>query len=841
MPDLRRLVILAVLLAGILTPLVAQDGGDWFLDKPIADVVFTGLVNVKAEDLAEVVKPYLGQPFGYDLFERLQNAVVALDWFERLEPVARDPDGTASRVTIEFQVIERSAASIVLVEGNSQVRTADILEKVLVKPGDLVSVSKLRTDEEAIRLLYIDKGYADVSVGSRTEAADAPGSVKVIFTVLEGVQTKIREVRFSGNVWASESTLRSKIDTKPPSLFDSGVFQASKLEADKQKIVDYYADHGFLDARVERIEKSAESAGGKNELVITVYVVEGEQYTYTGMSFEGNKVFPTEQLEALVTQRPGKAVSRQKVLDDFQRVVDLYTENGYIFNQIDRRELRDETAKSVAYTVSIVEYDKAHIEKIIFKGNEKTAEEVLRRELPIAEGDVFNRTKIIEGYRALYNLQYFSNVTLDTPTGSAPGLIDLVFTVEESSTADVNFGIMFSGGDFPISGTVKWNERNFRGMGQTFGVNVELSPIKQLASLNFFEPWMLGVRWSMGASLSVDHSRQTGVLQDLLSPVFPDGDAGAAPDPYTTEAEYLAALEAGETIPDQYLMSYDSFEVSLAFNTGYRMQTDAGMLGVRGSLSSRLRYIDYDPLLYRPFEESVRDNLGAFRIIDRLSPSIYLDGRDYYLNPTNGWYLSQGFGYTGGLLFGSRHYIRTDTTAEGFLKLFSLPVFEGWDWSIILAAHSGLSLILPQFYFDPDRANGKPWDWDTVTDSTDLLYIDGMTVGRGWRQMYGEALWDNKIELRTPLAKDVLTGVLFFDAAALWPEYTDVGAMTIQDFRFSFGAGLRFTIPQFPIRLYLGKAFQVDETGKVVWKDGDLALGSNFSLSFIISLGGDVF
>ncbi len=267
------------------------------------------------------------------------------------------------------------------------------------------------------------------------------------------------------------------------------------------------------------------------------------------------------------------------------------------------------------------------------------------------------------------------------------------------------------------------------------------------------------------------------------------------------------------------------------------MQTDAGMLGVRGSLSSRLRYVNYDPLLYRPFEQSVRDNLGQFRVIDRLSPTIYLDGRDYYLNPTNGWYLSQGFGYTGGLLFGSRHFIRTDTTAEGFLKLFSLPVFEGWDWSIVLAAHMGMSLILPQFYHDP--VDG--WGWGTVTDSTDLLYIDGMTVGRGWRQIYGEALWDSKIELRTPLAKDVLTGVLFFDAAALWPAYTDVGAMTIQDFCFSFGAGLRFTIPQFPIRLYLGKAFQVDEFGKVVWKDGDLALGDNFSLSFIISLGGDVF
>ncbi len=843
---IRRAVLLAVLIAGSRVPLAAQEVDEWYLEKPITDVVFSGLLNVKAEDLAAVVKPYLGQPFSYELFERLQNTVVALDWFEKLEPIAQDPDGTKSAVVVEFQVTERPAASAIQVTGNSQLRTADILEKVLLKQGDLVSFTKLHADEEAIRLLYLDKGYADVAVSSRTESGDAAGSVKVVFAIVEGAQTKIREVRFSGNVWASESTLRGKMDTKPPSLFDSGVFQDATLEADKQKIVDYYADHGFLDARVERVEKTAETVDGRNELVITVYVYEGDQYNYAGMTFEGNRVFPSSQLESLVTQRQGKAVSRQKVLDDFQRVVDLYTENGYIFNQIQRREVRDEAAKTVAYVVSITEFDKAHIERIIFKGNEKTSEEVLRRELPIDEGDVFNRAKIIDGYRALYNLQYFSNVTLDTPSGSAPGLIDLVFTVEESSTADINFGVMFSGGDFPISGTIKWNERNFRGQGQTLGVNVELSPVKQMAALNFYEPWMMGIRWSAGASLSVEHSTERDILQDMLAPVFSDDDeAIAAPDPYATRAEYLAALAAGETIPDQYLMSYDSFDISIGLNTGYRMKTAAGLFGVRGSISSRLRYINYDPMLYRPFEASVRDNLDAFRFIDQIWPTVYLDGRDYYLNPTNGWYLSQGIGFTGGLLFGSRHYIRTDTTLEGFLTLFKVPVFESWDWSIILAAHTGLSMILPQFYYDPDRSPGERWDWGTVTDSTDLLYIDGMTVGRGWREMYGEALWDSKIELRTPLAKDMLTGVLFFDAAALWPTLAEMPADPpdnpfIEDFRFSFGAGLRFTIPQFPIRLYLGKAFQVIN-GKVVWKDGDLSFGENLSLSFIISLGGDVF
>jgi outer membrane protein insertion porin family len=839
MHHIRRALAAALLIAGSLVPLAAQEAGEWYIGKPIANVVFTGLVNVKADDLAAVTKPYLGQPFDYELFERLQNAVVALDYFERLEPIARDPDGTKTSVVLEFQVTERPAVTVVQVSGNSQVRTNEILEKVLLKEGDLVSATKQRADEESIRQLYLEKGYPEVSVSSRTEGGDAPGSVKVLFTINEGAQTKIREVRFSGNVWASESTLRSKIDTKAPTLFDAGVFQASKLEADKQKIVDYYTDHGFIDGRVERVEKTIESVDGRNELVITVYVHEGDQYNYAGMSFEGNQVFPSPQLEALVTQRPGKPVSLQKVQDDFQHVVDLYTENGYIFNQIQRREVRDEAAKTVAYVVAITEYDKAHIERIIFKGNEKTSESVLRRELDIAEGDVFNRAKIVDGYRALYNLQYFTNVTLDTPAGSASGLVDLVFTVEETSTADINFGLTFSGAqdEFPISASVNWNERNFLGRGQTLGVKVEASTDTQLASLNFYEPWLAGVRWSGGVTLSVQHSTENDIMQDILAPVFSDDQEDiAAPDPYATREEYLAALAAGESIPDEYLMSYELFEVSLALTTGYRLKTAAGQLGVKGSVSSRLRYIDYDPLLYRPYEQSVRDNLGEFQFINRITPAVSLDGRDYYLNPTNGWYLSQSVGFTGGLLFGSRHYIRTDTALEGFLTLFKLPVFESWDWTVILAAHTSLSMLLPQYYYDP----AEGWTWDVVADSTDMLYIDGMTVGRGWRKLYGEALWDNKIELRTPIAKNLLTGVLFFDAAALWNEVDDLGSIAIDDFCFSFGAGLRFTIPQFPIRLYLGKGFQVRD-GVVEWKQGDIGTDPVWSLSFIISLGGDVF
>ena len=199
------------------------------------------------------------------------------------------------------------------------------------------------------------------------------------------------------------------------------------------------------------------------------------------------------------------------------------------------------------------------------------------------------------------------------------------------------------------------------------------------------------------------------------------------------------------------------------------------------------------------------------------------------MNPQNGFYLGQGLGFTGGILGGNKHFIRTDTKGEAFLTLLSIPVFENWDFKLVAAAHSAMLFVLPQF--------GKG---QVYADSSDLLYIDGMSVARGWYPLsYGKALWDNRFELRLPVAEQMLWGVLFFDAAALWNEISDMGSIGVDDFYFSVGTGLRFTIPQFPIRLYLSQGFQIKE-GRFVLKQGDLPVGA-LAFDFVISFGGDTF
>ena len=460
----------------------------------------------------------------------------------------------------------------------------------------------------------------------------------------------------------------------------------------------------------------------------------------------------------------------------------------------------------------------------------------------------------MQGIQYLQNLQYFKTVVPDTPVGSEPGLMNVVFSLEETSTADINFGVVFSGGTPPLSGTIKWNERDFMGKGQTLGIDLESSLTTQTLAFNFSEPWFTGKPWLVGASISFDHILQQNVLQDFAAPIFANNqDPTAYPDgppEITSLAQYQAYIEAGNTIAPQYLMSYDSYDITLNGNTGYTFTYPFGRLGLQASYSPQLRFVSYNPMLYRPFDKDIRDNNGKLNFIDRLAFSTTLDGRDIYWNPTKGYLLSQGFTYVGGLLFGNRDYIRTDSTAEGFLTLFDIPVFENWNWQIVAAAHSSVSLILPNYSFIDSN-------WETNTDTTDQLYIDGMTVARGWRTVsYGNALWDNKFELRMPIVKDAIWLAGFFDAAALWAQPLSglpLGAsssfdqMKIDDFLFSFGFGIRFTIPQFPIRLYLAKGFQyqphLHPEQPFQWKPataGDFNIGG-VTFGFVIGLGGNVF
>jgi outer membrane protein insertion porin family len=855
----RFALLLLLLLPGVLS---AQEGGQtqsdaqWYQNKPIEAITFDGLDSVAESELRGVTDPYIGREFTDQLFLELQRRLYALDYFQTIVPSAERADPAGSAVVIDFEVTERPLVAEIVFRGNRNVRNIQLLNSIVLSEGDIITQAKIRLDEQAVLDFYREQGYPDAQVSAEREPVDGENEEVIVFNIEEGNRVTVREILFSGNGFASESTLRGVMETKAQSIFNRGNFNEATLEEDRRAIERWYRERGFVDAQVLEIAREFErdDEAERTYIALTVFVEEGEQYTFGGMTFSGNNIYTDEELAERVSLREGEILDFNQLEADYQAVADAYYEDGYIYNTITRSQTRNEVDNVISFEVDIVERNRAHIENIIIRGNEKTEDYVLYREIPLEVGDVFSASRIREGVQNLANLQYFSSITPETPQGSVEGLMDLIVNVEEGNTADIRFGVAFGGNaDFPISAQVAWQDRNFLGRGQTIGVDTQFSPISQRISVNFLERWLFGRRWSGGANLSVDRSRIRGIRQDILAPMFGPDDEDAVPDPYegyyvfTRDTTYNGdPYQAGDpfpgvpdsgdisqydletdyeyaggdlaTIPEEYLMEYIQWRIALSFNTGYRFRTPAGRLTLNTTPRTRMEYITYDRDIYRPYDDGIRANWNNWEFVNQWSFSAGLDTRDIIVSPSTGYYLYQGITFTGGPLFGDRHYIRTDTRGEQYFTLWDFRVIGDWNWKMVLAAQSTLSLIFPTFWVPSEYRDAQ----QPVANTTDLLFIDGMMIARGWdRQTDGEALWYNWLEFRMPLAEQIIWFDHFWDAAALYNERTDIGELGIENMLFSLGFGFRFSIPQFPIRLYVARRFQIID-GAWQWQTGPL-------------------
>ncbi|MDR1099657.1 MAG: outer membrane protein assembly factor BamA [Treponema sp.] len=829
-----RLVLVVCLIMVVAFSGFSQQQEGWYQGKPIRDIVFTGLKHVKLSELEGLMDPYKGRLFDDDIFWEIQGQLYALEYFELISPSAVPSDERGSEVIIRFAVTERPIVSRINFVGNSHIRRNELLDTVSIKANDVVNQMKIRMDEQAILNKYLEKGYPDVTVRYETQAG-ADSSMVLTFYITEGEKITIQEFRFEGNSVFSTRTLRGLLSLKTKNLLNDGAFQEAKLLADRNTLTQHYRDRGYIDAEItDVIRNTQRDEKGNNNLIITFRIFEGNIYTFGGITFEGNRIFSTEQLAALVSSKIGETVNARRVEADLQRVAELYYENGYIFNTIGREEDRDTTNGIISFRIPIVERGRAHIENIIVRGNEKTRTEVILREIPLEPGDVFSRTKVLDGMRNLYNLQYFSNVIPDTPPGSEDSLMDLVFTVEEQPTTDVQFGLTFSGSadpdTFPISLLLKWNDRNFRGTGNMLGAELNASPDTFSGSLEYTHRWILGLPLSGGFDFTVQWAKKYAATNNT-APFFNGDETYAFPDGFISYEEYEAASRLP---PNEHLMLYNQWYLSLGFTTGYRWSTAAGNLSLSGGVRSGLIRNDYDAQIYRPFDPALREENNTWTPKNSLWTSLALDQRDIYYNPSTGYYGIQRFGIYGILPNEREHYLRSDTKAEYFYTLFDFELTENWNFKAVFGIHTGLSLI----------TKSRARDQTVPIEDANKLSVDGMFIGRGWNSEYrnrGLALWENWAELRFPIVANMLAWDFFFDAAGV-KESPDrfFRAFSIEDMRFSFGGGVRFTIPQFPFRFSLAKRFRVVD-GLFHWERGSIwgnenpGSGVDFVISFAIS------
>jgi outer membrane protein insertion porin family len=282
-------------------------------------------------------------------------------------------------------------------------------------------------------------------------------------------------------------------------------------------------------------------------------------------------------------------------------------------------------------------------------------------------------------------------------------------------------------------------------------------------------------------------------------------------------------------------MPYQNWDVELGFSTGYSMRTVLGDLGFGGAVSFGVGMKTYDAARYRPASEDIRDNIGNWRLGNKLIEKTTLNHLDLSYNPSKGYYLSERLTWAGLLPapLESQQYFKTESKIEAYATLFSIPVLENWNLKWVLGAHSGYQTL-----------SAHPGNPLTVTD--DWLYLDGVFNARGWKELYGfqgVGLWENWVELRMPIFEQYLWVDGFFDAAALQTQAglvdmnpvanpdspaVDVTKPTFSNLGWnnmamSVGVGVRFAIQQFPFRFYFAWPFVFDGS-TIQWKNYQLVI-----------------
>ena len=777
----------------------AQDD-TWFYDKPISKIVFDGLVHVNREEVTAVTNQYLGKDFTDMLYSELISKIYALELFEEIIPEAIPADETKRSVVLKFTVKELPVITDIEFKGNAHIKPTALKEVIGIKELEVLNEQKIPADVRAITEHYLNKGYTNVKVSYNLEKKD-DGDVILTFNISEGKSVIVTEINFEGNYIVSEKTLKGKFTQKEKGIFNKGAFLEANEELDRQAILNYYHSRGYIDATVIDIKRTITTnlEENRDEMVLTYVLREGEQYTYGGITIIGNTIFSTEQLEDCIKLKPGMIFNQPKFNEGLTAIYDTYFESGYTYNSFDDRMNRDTEKHEVSFTLRIIENDRAHIENIIIKGNEKTKDYVILRELPLESGDIFSKSKLTSGLRNLYNLQFFSMVAPQILPGSENNLVDLIINVEEQSTTSLEFGLTFSGvtetNKIPVSVFAKWQDSNVAGTGKTLSAQLSVATDQQSVSLGYNDSWFLGLPLSFSLSGSFYHKELT-TLQNMY---LPDGLN-------TTE----------------YYMDYTNWTTSLSASLGRRWTPDFAILTLAGGISFNLLNNVYDPEMYTPVDTTISEYNNDWGWTNAIWASFSVDDRNINYDPTKGWFASQRLSWTGLIpAIEDQFYLRSDTKLEGYLPLVDWEVSEHWSLQLILAGYTGFSFQIPS-------AN-------TTIGATNQLYIDGMFNGRGWStasNVKGQAMWSSYVELRWPFVKGMLAADFFFDTVALKDTVQDLANLSLNDFRFSFGPGLRIAMPQFPLRFLLANTFYFKD-GKFTWREDNKA-DWQFVLSFNI-------
>ncbi len=446
----------------------------------ILDIEVIGNQNIETDLVLSLITLEIGDFLNLEKVGKSISNLYQLGIFEdvRIE-YSQLPQGVALQIYItEFPVVED-----IEFQGNDKIGKNKLREAIDLREGSYWAPFLQTEIESAILEQYKQKGYHLAQINFATEPV-GENKLNVIIQIEENNKVTIKSIRIHGNKIVEPKKLLRKMKTKKASLFRSGKFEQEKFEEDLINLITYYNKKGFIDARIISWERNL----ADDRFVIDIYLYEGEQYTFGDVFVVGNNRFTDEMIIQNFKFKEDELFNLEKFNQQLGAVTSMYYEEGYIYANFDHELVKADDKINIR--LNIQENTRAKVRKIHIKGNRKTKEKIIRRQLVIAPGDYFQQSKIMRSQQNIYNMGFFEpDMYLDNPEIiNQNGDIDLTINLNDRVSGTANGGVALNSQD-GLVGQLAVSHNNLLGNSWQAGVKWEFGGSTQNFSMNFTNPY----------------------------------------------------------------------------------------------------------------------------------------------------------------------------------------------------------------------------------------------------------------------------------------------------------------------------------------------------------------
>jgi outer membrane protein insertion porin family len=761
---------------------------------PILSIEVTGNRRISEDDVRGLLKQKVGGPFAPEVLTQDVRELFASGYFEDIEV---DLARTDAGVVLRFLVRERPTVAAIEFQGNDEISSDDLAEGIELKTTTVLSNPAIRRSVQKIRDMYAEQGYYLAEVESEV-VPQRDNEVLVRFRVTEYNKVSVRRITFIGNDSIPDSELREVMFTGASNLLafgSGGPFRQDAFERDIAVITGLYYDRGFLNISIAtpRVMLTPDRSG----IEITLTINEGPRYRIRQLRVyergpDGKEVEPIggrRNLRMMVRAEPGDYFNRAQLVEDIQAIQTLYRDHGYANVRAQPEPETDPARPEVDIVVPVERGPLVYFGRIEFRGNTKTRDKVIRRELEIREGELSSETGLRRSRDRVTALGYFERVDVSTAEGSEPNTLDVFFEVTERPTGTFQVGAGFSSIENFIA-TAQVQQANLSGNGQSLSLQAQVSQLRQLVNLRIFEPYFLDSRFSA----SLDLYNQLRSYDDY------------------SESNQGGAITFGYPLVEPELTA--SLTYTLELNE-ISTQPQSTLFGTASGISVFRRL----PLA----------NLFNDGITSSIRPTLTYDTRNNRLFPTSGIYLRGSTELAAAALGSENEFIRNRLVGRFFYPLGNNVVLKlNTEAGVVTSPTQEGVPIFTRFFLGgildvrgfPFRSLGPRMPLTRTTDPTSPPITNFAPIG-------GNMMYFQNLELEVPVVEAVgLRAVLFTDAGNAWNlegvycrtggaavPYREInpcfdGLESLAALRTSWGAGLRWFSPLGPLRFEWGFPFK---------------------------------